>query len=193
MNLYGAYKNARNASWQVLIDFKISTVPVRVTDITNASGISLIKNTDVNELKDNEVGISLHDGDGWYIIYDDTVQKERIRFTIAHELGHIFLGHPLRIGYHTRVIDSDKPDVEREADIFASRLLMPACVIWGLNLHTADEIKQTFGVSYTAAQIRAERMKVLYERNKFLTSNLEKQVFENFKAFITTHRKEKNK
>lgn len=30
-----------------------------------------------------------------------------------------------------------------EADMFAARLLCPSCVLWGLNLHTADEIART--------------------------------------------------
>jgi len=39
-------------------------------------------------------------------------------------------------------------------------------------------------ISYAAARFRAERMKLLYERNKFLTSPLEQQVYLQFKEFI---------
>lgn len=29
---------------------------------------------------------------------------------------------------------------------------MPACVIWGLNIHTAKDIQDVFDVSYTSAK-----------------------------------------
>lgn len=186
---YGAYKNVRNAAWQVLLDYNINSIPVNVVSIANSSGITIVKNSEVNELKSSEVGASILNENKWYIVYDDTVSKGRIRFTIAHELGHIFLGHPLKLGYHARTIDTDKPETERQADMFAIRLLVPACVVWGLQLHTAEEIQDTFNVSYSAAQARASRMKTLYERDKFLTSELEKKVFKNFENYILENKR----
>ncbi len=188
-NVYGAYKNVRDSAWQVLLDYNVRSVPVNVAKIAHSSGITIFKNSEVDELKNNESGASILDGDKWYIIYDDTVSRERSRFTIAHELGHIFLGHPLRLGYHARTIDISKPETERHADMFAIRLLVPACVVWGLDLHTPQDIQQTFGVSYTAAKARAERMQVLYGRGKFLSSDLERQVFDNFKDYISSYKK----
>lgn len=71
--------------------------------------------------------------------------------------------------------------------MFASRLLAPACVLWGLNFHTAEEIAKVCNISITAAQIRAERMDMLYKRNKFLISPLERKVYEQLKGFIDKH------
>lgn len=187
---YGAYKNVRDSAWQVLIDFNIRSVPVDVVKIACSSDISIIKNSEINELKSSEVGASILDGDKWYIVYDDTVSKGRIRFTLAHELGHIFLGHPLKLGYHARTIDTDKPETEQQADMFAARLLVPACVVWGLDLHTPAEIQQAFDVSLSAAKARASRMQVLYQRNKFLSSRLERQVYDNFKDYISAHKRD---
>lgn len=189
INAYGAYKNVRDSAWQVLLDYDVRSVPVNVVNIACSSGISIVKNSEVNELRSSEVGASILDGDKWYIVYDDTVSKERIRFTIAHELGHIFLGHPLKLGYHARTIDIDKPETERQADMFAIRLLVPACVVWGLNLHTPEEIQEVFHISHAAAKARASRMEVLYERDKFLLSSLERRVYENFKDYISANRK----
>lgn len=184
MIAYGAYKGVRNSAWQVLLDFSIHSIPVDVVSIACSSDITIIKNSEVDELKSSEVGASILSEDKWYIIYDDTVSKGRIRYTIAHELGHIFLGHPLKLGYHTRTFDTDKPEAEQEADMFAIRLLVPACVVWGLGLHTPAEIEKTFDVSHSAAKARASRMRLLYERDRFLTSNLEKRVYENFRDYI---------
>ena len=183
-SVYGHYCSIRNGAWEVLIDYKVDRLPVSVVGIANAANIDVVKNSDVDILKGGELGVSILDGSKWAIIYDDTRPKEQIRFTIAHELGHIFLGHPLKSGYHARTFDKNRPDIERDADKFAARLLCPACVLWALNLHTADEIKAVCNVSYTAAKIRAERMEQLYARNKFLTSPLEKKIYINFKNYI---------
>lgn len=192
MNIYGLYQNVRNASWQCLLDYNIKELPVNLLHITRKSGIKTIKNSLVNELAPSESGISVRDGSQWFIVYDDGDSIPRRRFTIAHELGHIFLGHELKKGYHTRTINLKKPESEKEADMFAARLLAPACVLWGLDLHTTDEIQHVCNISYTAAQARADRMKILYERNKFLTSRLEQKVFENFREFIEKEKRNEN-
>lgn len=189
MNAYGAYRNIRNSAWQVLIDYNITSLPVDVIGIATDAGISVIRNSDVNELRTNEIGVSILADGKWYIIYDDTQIKERIRFTVAHELGHIFLGHPLKDGYHARTVDTDRPESERNADMFAARLLTPACVVWGLGLHSPEEICREFGISYSAAKVRADRMQTLYRRNSFLITDLERQVFENFREYISKHRR----
>lgn len=103
-------------------------------------------------------------------------------------MGHIFLGHALINNQYLRTVDVSKPIIETEADMFASRLLAPACVLWGLDIHSPEDISRICGISYTAAKIRAERMKILYKRNKFLTSPLEQQVYEQFKDFIQENR-----
>ncbi len=189
LRVYGAYADVRDLAWRVLLDNNIRALPVNTVGIAGASGVSIIKNSEVDELKSTEVGASIYDGEKWYIVYDDTVSKELIRFTIAHELGHIFLGHPLKLGYHARTIDTDKPETEKQADMFAIRLLAPSCVIWGLGLHTTEEIQNYCNISYSAAKARASRMQVLYERNKFLSTELERKVYANFEEYINTHRR----
>lgn len=182
---YGKYKNSRNAAWQTLIDFQIKELPLKLTDIAKKANITIKKNSEINILKPQTLAISFLLNNKWVIVYDDSFDNiAMIRFSIAHEMGHIFLGHELKGGYHQRTFNVDKPQVETEADIFASRLLAPACVLWGLNLHTPEEIMKACDISTSAAKIRAERMEVLYKRNKFLISPLEQKVYNNFKDFI---------
>lgn len=190
---YGKYKNVRNAAWQVLIDYNVNKLPIKVTDIVKKSNIKLLNNSDCKFSKNNQLGVSIHIDNDWYIIIDDTMKIERIRFTIAHELGHIFLGHESLLHRTPNSIFIEKPEEETEADMFAARLLAPACVLWGLDLHTPEEIEKVCNISYTAAIYRANRMEILYKRNMFLTSNLEKQVYSNFSEFIKNHKKEDNK
>ena len=186
--IYGIYKNIRDAAWQCLIDYNIAALPVDLLHIAKTAGIKVVKNSEVLVLSGSESGACIFDGVKWFIIYDDEATVGRRRFTIAHELGHIFLGHELVSGRHGRTINTEKPQSESEADSFAARLLAPACVLWGLNLQTTEEIAKLCNISMAAAKIRAERMKVLYERQKFLTSPLERRAFEQFRSYIETVR-----
>ncbi|MDY4662455.1 ImmA/IrrE family metallo-endopeptidase [Pseudoflavonifractor capillosus] len=62
------------------------------------------------------------------ILYDDERPIEEIRFTVAHELGHILLGH---LSYRQK--DGEIPEwAEHEANTFASVLI-------------ANEILQQYG------------------------------------------------
>ena len=178
--LYGKYRHTRNATWKCLIDYNILSLPVKILKITNKSKIKVIKNTLANKLPNSQKGQSYITNNEVIIIYDDTLPKTVIRYTVAHELGHIFLGHDL---LHPTI------SMENEANSFALRLLAPACVLWGLDLHEPRQIATICDISLQTAKIRAERMKILYKRNKFLTSPLEKQVYENFKGFIEEKRK----
>nr|DAJ16864.1 MAG TPA: IrrE protein [Caudovirales sp. ctMlE25] len=188
---YGRYKNIRNASWQALIDFQVSQLPVMLTDVAKQAGIKIIKNSDCWVLSNNQIGLSIYANNKWYIIYDDRNSKERCRFTIAHELGHIFLGHSVTNNGRFRTVgEIDKPEEEQAADMFAARLLAPACVLWGMELHSPKDIAQACNISYEAATYRAMRMEILYKRNMFLTSDLEKQVYSNFSEFINNYKKE---
>mgnify|MGYP002964285796 FL=1 len=57
--------------------------------------------------------------------------RTRQRYTILHELGHYLLGH----------LDKEyQSEAEYAADRFAADVLMPACVLWGLQLHTANDM-----------------------------------------------------
>lgn len=185
---YGAYKNARDGAWQCLLDHNVCELPVSLKAIARAANIKLVKNSTVDLLSPNERGYAEDVRGTWYIVYNDDDPPPAARFTIAHELGHIFLGHALVKGYARTNRFVIKPQTESEADVFASRLLCPAVVLWGLNLHTADEIAAACNVSRTAARIRAERMRELYRRDKFLTSPLERAVYARFEEFIKNNR-----
>ena len=182
-NPYNKYKEARDAAWRVLIDNDIRELPVSLFQIARNNGIKIVKDSEAKMLSPGVSGMSILEEGQWYIVYNDEENAGRRRFTIAHEMGHIFLGHELR-GVHRRTFARVRPQEEIDADSFAVRLLAPACVLWGLNIHTAEEIQKVCGLSRAASEHRAKRMEVLYERNKFLTSPLERQVWENFKEWI---------
>ena len=96
---YGVYQNVRDAAWRCLLDAGITELPVSVTKIARHFDVNIIKNSVHDWLKPSQSGISFQAEDGtWVVVYDDSDSIGRKRFTIAHELGHILLGHPLREG-----------------------------------------------------------------------------------------------
>lgn len=186
---YGIYKKSRNASWQCLIDFKVNTLPVKLSDIAKAADITILKNSKVNFLNSGQSGKTILQNNRFYIIYNDTEPLRRCRFTIAHELGHIFLGHLLVNNQQYRTF-SINDDTESQANVFARDLLAPACVLHELNVLNAEEIAELCNISMEAAGYRAQRMKTLEQRNAWYLSDLERQVYKQFEDFIKTKKAE---
>ena len=163
----------------------IDRLPVDVLKIARASDVKVIKNSDVNDLLPDEEAKTYYDGKKFIIIYNDLNDTVISRFAIAHELGHIFLGHTTTHTKYANVREfGKKPKAEQQADMFALRLLCPACVLMQMGIRSAEDISLSCRVPLSCAEIRSERMKELYKRNRFLTSDLEKQVFNNFKTFL---------
>lgn len=181
---YKDYTNARNMSWQILADEHINELPIQIITLCKNLGI-VCKAYDTNF--DKRDGFSLIVDDVPHIYFNKDSYIPRKRFTVAHELGHILLGHVGKYELVNREPSSNDNEIEQQANIFASRLLAPACVLWGCKVTNAEEIEQLCGISKKAAEFRMGRMEELYQRNKFLTSPLEKQVYENFSNYIKTH------
>jgi Zn-dependent peptidase ImmA (M78 family)/DNA-binding XRE family transcriptional regulator len=94
-----------------------------------------------------------------YVFLNTQKSGERSRFDAAHELGHLIL--------HRNEIPQGK-DIEKEADKFASFLLMPKDTILALNsgFHTIQdilELKQRWKVSAMALIVQMKNVGVLSE------------------------------
>lgn len=83
----------------------------------------------------------------YLILINERNPAQRIRWTIAHELGHIMLGHFERQRHDHRA--------EREANHFAKALLMPLCVLDHLRVRSPYDIARRCDVSLAAARNRA--------------------------------------
>lgn len=94
-------------------------------------------------------------------IYNPSVMPHtRVRWTIAHEIGHIVLGH-----FHDFAIDelnkcvaanggSPVQVLELEADIFAAELLQPMPILKAIGDISVAQIQELCGVSKKAATYR---------------------------------------
>ena len=183
---YRKYQISRDLTWEVLLREGVCRLPVSTSKLCRSMGIHLLYGT-TGEGTDGYS--TMVDGE-MYIVIREGMNLGRTRFTVAHELGHILLGH---VGTYTlvnREMSSTDNPIEREANVFASRLLAPACVLWGCGATTAGDIAELCGISQRAAEIRAARMVELIRRDKFLSSPLERQVYEQFLPFIYSRQKQ---
>lgn len=80
----------------------------------------------------------------------------RIRWTTAHELGHILAGHFLELAASgsAEASPSELEYMEEEADYFAATFLAPFQAIKKLNARSAADVRDWFDLSQTAAEYR---------------------------------------
>lgn len=192
---YRNYQNARDAAWRILLDCNVERLPVNINHICRKLKIRVLSYSDGSRMIERaNLGQTAHRTDGMtfyvrktpIILFDEKKPLPRAKFTVAHEVGHIVLDHVKPGDFTTANREphpGDAPE-ERAANQFAARLLAPTCVLWGLDVHTADEIMELCRISRQAAEFRAGRMEELYRRNRFLTSPLERKVYERFQPFI---------
>ena len=185
--MYDQYKMARDAAWDALIRCRITRLPIDLQRVADQYRVPVLCYSDFPELSLSGDGFAV-DIDGPTIYINDRIHyRPRRRFTVAHELGHVILGHSLdRAQNRTRESDSGLSPLEVQANIFARDLLMPACILAALDVHTPEDIMRICDVSYLSACIRAERLALLYRRGKFGVHPLERQVLAQFRDFITT-------
>lgn len=216
-NFYGDYKKARDKAWEVISNYNVSSLPVDVIGLCAGMGIitssyqkakRTIRAFGLAEYASGNDGFATVINGRYFIFYDDTVTPQgRIRFTLAHELGHIVLGHltseniSCRAGVTVwnRSEHSEPNKLEAAANIFSSRLLAPACVLWALDLHAPEAIAELCGLSASAAKVRSERMEQLYQRERewlrkynktcFGISAQEKAALKQFEKFINYKKK----
>lgn len=194
--LYSNYKTARDKAWKILIDCKVDKLPVSTAALCEHYGwvladyqegkaaIDLLGLSSLTERTDGFCAVTDH---FTYIFYSSGLPVGRQRFTVAHEIGHLALGHVGR-GRVTTINREPNPkdsQEETQANQFAARLLAPACVLHELGAVTPEAIQQVCGLSRQAAEFRARRMQELERRNRYYTSPLERQVVEQFRSYIS--------
>lgn len=193
---YKNYQQARDAAWRLLIDCKVSSLPVNLGAICQHLGIhAYTYRKAANVIAAAGLSAQCKRSDGFtffiegepYIFYDGAAcSLGRQRFTVAHELGHIILGH-VGAGEHTVANREPSPKddpCEIQANQFAARILAPACVLHAMGVTKADDISRICAISQPAAEFRAARLAVLGGRGKYLSHPLERQVFEQFRDYL---------
>lgn len=98
----------------------------------------------VTEFSESDMGYTVYDkaNGRWLLFYNDTKCDTTIRFTIAHELGHIVMKHI-----------EDNSITDREANCFARNLLCPVPLREELGLKTPDDYCSAFDISDVMAKV----------------------------------------
>ncbi|QLI46243.1 ImmA/IrrE family metallo-endopeptidase [Bacillus pumilus] len=95
---------------------------------------------------------------GSYVIfYNDRIEnKGRVRWTIAHEIGHFILKHneiTNKTIFNRNSLTSDEYDVfEKEANCFARNLLAPQSLMYELRPTNPNVVSDIFNISLEAAK-----------------------------------------
>lgn len=129
------------------ITYEEKLLPINVEDIIKYRKDIKIKKEDLLGLD----GYSIYNyKTKRYLIALDDVNFDlsRQRFTLAHELGHIFLQH------HTKYRHLSDYVKEKSADAFAGELLMPREMMYKTAKFPPNYVLNVYGVSYQAYKMR---------------------------------------
>lgn len=177
-----SYKELQNLAYDFLNKYTDGQLPVNLIYIINQiDNLYLMKYSAFarqHGLELEEVTNLLQSDDGalWYqeptdtyiLLYNDTVtSKERIRFTIAHELGHYVLRHneitDKTIISRYNLTNSEYNEFEREANFFGKHLLVPFPILgnYVMFFHSMNDqfIQNVFQVSFSVANYVIKNLK----------------------------------
>lgn len=141
------------------IKYEEKLLPIKVEDIIKyRPDIELVKE-DLQGLD----GYSIYNAKTKrYIIALDNVNYDlsRQRFTLAHELGHIFLQHHTKYKYLSDYVK------EKSADAFAGELLMPREIMYKTAKFPPNYVLDLYGVSYSAYEQRKRFLDEMEDFNR---------------------------
>jgi Zn-dependent peptidase ImmA (M78 family)/RNA polymerase subunit RPABC4/transcription elongation factor Spt4 len=198
------YSNTTNKALSFLLEYKLSDLPITTEAIfqiiqdlqCSVRTFSFHANKlscdvqDICEASGSIDGYSLYDENtGKYkIAYNDTVfPYERIRFTLMHEIGHIYLNH-FKDFEQTRLCrgglnDNDLDILDKEANYFASKVLAPEVILLRIRCEDPNSIRERCAISLKAAEYKATAVERYGNGSNFF-SKLEQKVLALFHNFI---------
>lgn len=141
------------------IKYEEKLLPINVEDIIEYRKDIKIKKEDLLGLD----GYSIYNyKTKRYLIALDNVNYDlsRQRFTLAHELGHIFLQHHTKYRYLSDYVK------EKSADAFAGELLMPREMMYKTAKFPPNYVLDLYGVSYSAYEKRKMFLDEMEDFNK---------------------------
>ncbi len=146
------YKRIDNSVKELIEDYNIKAYPLKLSDLATKMGIELIPYSQASHYGINKPESISEDAfakiDENRIFYNENANIDRLRFSVAHEIGHIWLGHKCDCRHN-----------EAEANHFASYLLAPTPMIVEIGFDDAFDIADHFRISYEAACCALRRAK----------------------------------
>lgn len=107
-------------------------------------------------------GFTVKDSNNFFINYNPELKSEcygRYRFTIAHEIGHIYLYHHIFVDDYVLMHCDDKKTIwEQHADLFAQNILMPIIYKDYYKNNNTRVLQDKFGVSREMVNTRLSKL-----------------------------------
>lgn len=154
----------KNAVLQTLKQANIHALPIDLTQLFDCFGWTALtyERADRADIAIDTScdGVTIKIGTNYIIYYNDTLLPHRIRWTLAHEAGHIILGAEA---------------TEADAHYFAEQLLMPLAHLVALGAQSENDIMRICNVSQEAAHNRMvdiERHHDYFSRNGYTAHDL---------------------
>lgn len=178
------FDKCEKAATKLLLTQSPSSLPVDVRSLKynrpilfdTVQNYSIITQSPVLFLPGNSIlkdGCMIKARGAHLILYNKSAEKcpERLNWTLAHEVGHAYLGHT-----------KDGPTEEIEANWFAAQLLMHENILRDMaHLNhglSAQEIADLFKVSITAAE---KRISSLNRKTIWFSGEDEKRLIEKYR------------
>lgn len=176
---YARYDYCAKRACEFLEEYNISSYPIDVEKIItdNKWGLtpySLLmeqfncdRDTVIRCLRSMD-GYTQLDKDNYSIAYnDDPALGDRKRFTLMHEIGHIYLNHlvdfDITLLYRGTLSQYENKVLENEANAFARNVLAPVSLVQQLADKAPENISAKFGITYHAASTRRDLFRKDYE------------------------------
>lgn len=177
------YKRAEQLAYEILIQHSDGEIPINIkkiiqkypniklTTYSKFKKLSELTHDEIIDIYGSEHGFTIYDSkkDDYLIIYNDLDDCATIRWTIAHELGHVEMGHLKRHDYNFIHYNNGEHPMEKEANTFAKHLLAPFPLIAkikdcneGFNIVRPDEISTIFGINFMPSQFICAHLSKLY-------------------------------
>lgn len=160
--IFARYQYAKAKARLLVKEFGLTAPPVDVEAILKARG-AVVKYHMIEEI-DYAVTFFYK---GRHYVSVNVCNPGRDRWSLAHELGHIELRHYETYNLDTlaedRLTENERRVLDREADVFARDLLMPAKWVRSVaggpaRFEMIDQLAEKFRVSWEAMMIRMDEL-----------------------------------
>jgi hypothetical protein len=158
LSLYRSTESIRREAERLLKAAGVTRAPISLRDVVSFLNLSLVERR--REPFGSEAAL-VPLGDGHAIELHGASGERRLRFTIAHEIGHFLLHEGHAVAERGGAAGGATARLEREADQFAAELLMPEHLVRQAVLEDgadARRLADRFEVSAQAMSVRLRRL-----------------------------------
>lgn len=174
----------KDAVQDFLLKSNIDSLPIDVITLAKDNNwivISYAQCPDVIKKEYEEImytnwGFTILYKNNYIIFYNNKINLNLQRLTIAHEIGHIVLNH---------FQEFDPITQEKEANYFAVNLLAPMCILYICGAYTKNDIVSLCGIGHNVADKLSQKM---IQKNYINLTNKEIKILEKFDNFIKNYK-----